>query len=108
MGNQQSKYMIFQEASLSQKLAHKIREYEDYAGSDQELSLKIARLKVLTEFGLIPIPSILLKFVFRLLDQERKAKFATSKDVNEITKMGLQMHKRELEFSGSAEGEEED
>ena len=41
------------------------------------------------------------KFVKDLLNEQRKAKFATSERVNEITKMGLQMPKAEDEFYGT-------
>jgi hypothetical protein len=46
-------------------------------------------------------PSIML--VLDLLDVTRKARFATSEKVNEITKMGLQMPKAEDVYFGDSD-----
>jgi len=43
------------------------------------------------------------KFIKDLLNEQRKATFATSEKVNEITKMGLQMPKAEDEFGGTGD-----
>lgn len=91
-----SKYQFYQESSLSQKLAHKDKDYTELAGSDPKTSLKIARLKVLARHKLIDLEEMSL--IMDLLNAERKARFATSEKVNEITKMGLQMPKAEDEF----------
>lgn len=98
-----SKYQFFQEASLSQKLAHKHKEYSEYAGSDQKTSLIIARLNILDEFGIIDLEEPNFKLMKALLNEKRKAMFATSEKVNEITKMGMQMPKAEDEFYGTGD-----
>jgi len=90
-----SKYQFFQEASLSQKLAARHEEYSEYAGSDPKTSLKIARLNILAEFKIIDLNDPTFKLMKALLNEKRKALFATSEKVNEITKMGLQMPKAE-------------
>lgn len=96
-----SKYQFIQEASLSQKLAHidekkaKRATYSEYAGTDPKTSLMIARLNVLAEFGIIDLEDPNIKLAKALLNEKRKAVFATSERVNEITKMGLQMPKSE-------------
>ena len=98
-----SKYEFYKEASLSQQLAHRHKEYGQYAGSDQKTSLMIARLNILSEFGMIDLEKPPYNLIKALLNEKRKALFATSEKVNEITKMGLQMPKAEDEFYGSAD-----
>ena len=101
MPQTRTKYQFYQEASLSQKLAHKMPEYSDYAGSDPEISLSLALLNILAKHKMIDLEEKGWKLVKDLLNEQRKAKFATSEKVNEITKMGLQMPKAEDEFYGS-------
>lgn len=101
MPRSKSKYQFYQEASLSQKLAHKMPEYSDYAGADTKLSDSIAVLNFCKEFGLLDPESDGFKMTKGLLNELRKARFATSEKVNEITKMGLQMPKAEDEFYGT-------
>ncbi len=96
-----SKYEFWKEASLSQQLAHRHNEYKDYAGTDPKISMSIANLNTLAEFGMIDLDAFIWRFTKALLNEQRKAKFATSEKVNEITKMGLQMPKAEDEFYGS-------
>ena len=91
----QSKYEFWKEASLSQKLADKIPIYQRLAGSDSELSDSIGVLLVLCEFGILNEKDPNTKLLLAILDVQRKARFATSDKVNEITKMGLQMPKGE-------------
>lgn len=86
-----TKYQFFQEASLSQKLAHKDPIYKHLAGSDREISKSIGFLLVMGEHGLIDLNDPSMKLMFAFLDVQRKAAFATSDKTNEITKMGLQM-----------------
>lgn len=90
-----SKYEFWKEASLSQKLADKIPIYQRLAGSDQELSDSIGILLILCEFKILNENDPNIKLLLALLDVQRKARFATSDKVNEITKMGLQMPKGE-------------
>ena len=96
-----SKYEFYKEASLSQQLAHRHPEYKDYAGADPDISLTLALLNVLDQHKMIDLKKGGWKFVKDLLNEQRKAKFATSERVNEITKMGLQMPKAEDEFYGT-------
>lgn len=88
-----SKYEFIQEASLSQKLANKDRDYVELAGSDPRISRTIQRLKVLAKHKLIKLEDF--ELILDLLNGDRKALFATSEKVNEITKMGLQMPRGE-------------
>ena len=96
-----SKYQFYQEASLSQKLAHRDPIYKKLAGSDPITSESIGFFMVLGDHGLIDLNDPNWKLVLDLLDMTRKARFATSEKVNEITKMGMQMPKAEDEFYGT-------
>jgi hypothetical protein len=95
-----SKYEFYRQSSLSQQLAHRHPEYKEYAGTDPEISLTLALMNTLHKHEKIDLEKGGWKFVRDLLNEQRKAKFATSERVNEITKMGLQMPKAEDEFYG--------
>ena len=101
MPQSRSKYEFYKEASLSQQLAYRMPEYSEYAGSDPDISKTIALLNHLHKHKLIDLKDPNWKFVKDLLNEQRKAIFATSPKVNEITKMGLQMPKAEDEFGGT-------
>jgi hypothetical protein len=88
-----SREEFIQQASLSQQLSHKHPEFQDYSGSDAKVSLTIAALKSFAHFGYIDVETPGLKLIMFLLNEQRKAIFATSEKVNEITKMGLMMPK---------------
>lgn len=88
-----SKYEFIQEASLSQKLANKDSDYVELAGANPKISRTIQRLKVLAKHKIINLKDFQL--ILDLLNGDRKALFATSEKVNEITKMGLQMPRGE-------------
>jgi hypothetical protein len=103
MPQSRSKYEFYKEASLSQQLAHKHPEYKEYAGSDPEISLTLALFNVLAKHKMIDLSDPNWKFIKDLLNEQRKATFATSEKVNEITKMGLQMPKAEDEFGGTGD-----
>ena len=103
MPQSRSKYEFYKESSLSQQLAHRHPEYSDYAGADTEISMSLAFLRHLHNQKMIDLKSKQWKFVYDLLNEQRKAKFATSEKVNEITKMGLQMPKAEDEFYGDTD-----
>ena len=93
MSQSRSKYEFWKEASLSQKLAHKIPIYQKLAGSDVQISDSIAVLSYINDpenFKKSPT-----EFMLGLLNVLRLSHFATSEKVNEITKMGLQMPKAE-------------
>jgi len=98
MPKSRSKYEFYQQSSLSQKLAHKDKDYIELAGADPETSLAIQNLKVMGEFGLIDLEQPAFQLILAFLNGRRKALFATSEKVNEITKMGMQMPKAEDEF----------
>ena len=106
MPDSRSKYEIYKEASLSQQLAHKHPEYSEYAGSDPKISLTLALFNVLSKHGKINLEEPGWKFVKDLLNEQRKAIFATSEKVNEITKMGLQMPRAEEHISEQPEGDD--
>ncbi len=108
MTRTRSKFEFFKEASLSQQLAHRHPEYKDYAGADPDISLTLALLNVLDRHKMIDLKKAGWKFVKDLLNEQRKAIFATSERVNEITKMGLQMPKAEDEFYGGKDGADTD
>lgn len=103
MTRSKSKYEFFKESSLSQKLAHKHPEYSDYAGTDPEISLTLALFNVLHAHKKIDLKEDNWRFIKDLLNEQRKALFATSERVNEITKMGLQLPKAEDEFYGTGD-----
>ena len=98
MTNTRSKFEFYQEASLSQQLAQRMPEYSDYAGSDPNLSMAIANLNVFIKQGYLNGESQGVKLLMALLHEQRKASFATSERVNEITKMGMQMPKSDIAF----------
>jgi len=101
MPQSRSKYEFYKEASLSQQLAHRMPEYSDYAGADQKISISLAIFNILAKHGMIDLNDPIWKFAKDILNEQRKAIFATSEKVNEITKMGLQMPKAEDEFYGT-------
>ena len=103
MPQSRSKYEFYKEASLSQKLAHRHPEYSDYAGSDKNISITLALFNILDKHKIIDLNDPNWRFMKDLLNEQRKAIFATSEKVNEITKMGLQMPKAEDEFGGTGD-----
>ena len=103
MPQSRSKYEFYKEASLSQQLAHRNPEYSDYAGADPDISMTLALLNHLDTHKMIDLDDPSWKFIKGLLNEQRKAIFATSPKVNEITKMGLQMPKAEDEFGGTGD-----
>ena len=97
MPQSRSKYQFYKEASLSQQLAHRMPEYSMYAGADANISLTLAVFNILEQHKKVDFTKPSLKFIRDLLNEQRKAIFATSERVNEITKMGLQMPRAEDE-----------
>ena len=93
MARSRTKYDTYQEASLSQKIAYRHREYAEYAGTDPKTSLAIAKLNVLGKFEYIDLEDPIVKLVKAMLNEKRKAYFATSERVNEITKLGFHLPK---------------
>lgn len=84
-----SDFEFRQEASLSQQLAAREPIYEQLAGTDPKISKKIARLTIFKKKGWIPEETADL--LLELLNEDRKAAFATSEQTDTITKLGLQM-----------------
>lgn len=103
MPQSRGKYQFWKESSLSQKLAHRHPEYQEYAGTDRKISDSIATLNILGQFGILDLEEPSIKFVKALLNEQRKSAFATSEKVNEITKMGLQMPKAEDVYFGDSD-----
>lgn len=93
MARTRTKYDTYQEASLSQKVAFRHPEFSEYAGTDPKTSLAIAKLNVLIKLKLIDPNDPMVKLVKATLNEKRKAYFATSERVNEITKLGFQLPK---------------
>lgn len=100
-----SKFEIYKDASLSQQLAKQCPEYSMYAGADPRTSLTIARLNVLIAAKILNPKDKGIQLIMDLLNEKRKALFATSDRVNEITKMGLQMPRgrSEVDFADEEE-----
>ena len=63
------------------------------------ISLTLALFNILSKHGKIDLEEPGWKFVKDLLNEQRKAIFATTEKVNEITKMGLQMPRAEEDVS---------
>ena len=98
-----NKNEFIQQAMLSQQLSAEMSEYADYAGSDTRVSLKLARLRILGKHGLIDMKDPEIELMWDLLNEDRKAIFATSEKTNEITKMGMQLPRSANEYDGSEE-----
>lgn len=95
-----SKEQFIQEASLSQKVAAYYPEYSDYAGSDPQISESIAILNFCAYFDLFDEEDQGFQMMKGLLNEIRKARFATSDRVNEITKLGFHLPKKEARYGG--------
>ena len=106
MSQSRSKEWFRQGASLGQKLGAQNKEFADYAGSDSKISLKLARLRILGQHKIINLEDSGLKLVWDLLNEERKALFATNESTNEITKMGLMMPKKDAIITDYGEDSE--
>lgn len=89
MSNKESKYYIYQQASLSQKVSHKDPQLRKLVGSDIQLSKKIANLLVLCQFGFLNPEDPSIKFLLALLDMQRKAIIAASEKTDILTKLGF-------------------
>jgi hypothetical protein len=94
-----SKDEFYKDASLSQQLAARFKEYEEYAGSDPQISETIAILNAFIKLKIISKKSKGVIILKTILNERRKAAFATSEHTNEITKMGLQMGRAEAIIS---------
>ena len=96
-----SKFEFYQESMMSQRLADKYPEFMDYAGADTETSVMLANFRVMHKFKMIDLESQGWNFIYALLNEQRKAKFATSEKVNEISKMGFMLPKgsKEVDFN---------
>lgn len=88
-----TKYHTYQQASLSQKVSFKTPILRKLAGSDQKISDSIAVISYLGDTGMMEKQDT--EFVLGLLDAIRLSHFATSKDTNEISKLGFMMPKED-------------
>ena len=91
MPQNRSKYEFQEQTTLSQQLASIYPEFAQYAGSDPQVSVALANLNVLIKFKILNGEDSGIKLMIAILNERRKALFATSERVNEITKMGMQM-----------------
>lgn len=96
---------------LSQELGAKDANLGKYAGSDREIGDSQALLNTMIAEGEIAadedgVPTDKdLKFYYRLLDEQRKARFATSDKTSELSKMGMQLPKEMRKASGAFDDE---
>ncbi len=88
-----SKAEFYQQSSLSQKLSHKDDKFRMLAGADRQISESIGFFLTLGDLGYVDLNDPSMELILALLDIQRKAAFATSEKVNEITKMGMMMPK---------------
>lgn len=91
MSENRSKYETFQFVALGSRLGQRDEIYQQLAGSDQETSLQIAILQVLGDEKILDLESPEMALTMKLLNAKRKALFATSEKVNEISKMSMQL-----------------
>jgi hypothetical protein len=94
-----SKFEFRSQASLSQQLAAKYPEFEEYAGSDPEISESLAIINAFIKLGFLKATNRAVIILKTILNERRKAAFGTSERTNEITKLGLQMGKQEAIIS---------
>jgi hypothetical protein len=76
---------------MSQELADRKPQLEDYAGTDPDTSMRIMFFETLSKHKKIDLTKGDLPLFMDLLRGRRDVLFATSDRINEITKMGLQM-----------------
>lgn len=100
-----SKYYIYQQASLSQKVGFDDPIFQKLAGSDQELSNTIGLMLILCKEKILDANDPSIKLMLALLDVQRKARFATSEKTNEITKLGFMLPKGSTEIDFNDESE---
>ena len=105
MMGKDSKFQIYQQASLSQKVSYDLPDFQELAGSDPETSMAIQNLKTLGKHNLIDLDQPEFKLVMDLLNGKRMALFATSEKTNEITKLGFMLPKGSsvVDFSDDTE-----
>ena len=105
MPQSRSKYQFYQESMMAQRVAHKMPEYSQYAGTDTRTSVTLSRLKIFVDEGIIDPKNPGIHLIRALLNEKRKAMFATSEKVNEITKLGFMLPKgtKEVDFTDDTE-----
>ena len=91
MVQNKNKYEFREQATLSQQLSSQYPEFAELAGSDPEISRSIALFRVFIKHGMMDGKDPTIMLLMDILNAKRKAAFATSERVNEITKMGMQM-----------------
>lgn len=98
-----SDFEVRQGALLAQILADSRSDYVELAGSDPKISRNIQRLKNAIKLGYITDEEEkrLAEEMLIFLDGDRMAAFATSDNLNDITKLGLQLPKKTREVKAS-------
>ena len=91
---------IFQDSLMGQRLAYDDSDFKELAGTDPKTSLKIQSLKDLISLGILDKEDPLVNMMLVLLNGRRKALFATSPQVNEISKMSMMLPKGVEAYSG--------
>jgi len=89
----QSKFVAYQQASLSQKVSHLNPLLKLLSGTDQDLSDSIAVISYISDPENRKLSST--DFVLGLLNVLRLSHLATSPTTNEITKLGFMLPKEE-------------
>lgn len=95
-----SKAEFQQESIMARQLSFSDQDFQELAGADPKTSLKIQSLKDLQTLGIIDKNDPLVKMMLVLLNGRRKALFATSERVNEISKMGMMLPRGVEVYSG--------
>jgi len=86
-----SKAEIFQDSMMASRLSNDDADFQELAGADPKTSIKIQALKDLVTLNLLDKDDPLVEIMLVLLNGRRKALFATSPQVNEISKMGMML-----------------
>jgi len=94
-----SKYEFREQASLSQQASDKEDRLKRYVGADTAISDKIADIDTLISEGLVSKNDPKIKYMQRYLDNRRLSRFATSERLNEISKLGFMLPKRDKVIS---------
>jgi len=91
MPRTRSKYEIYHESMMSQRVSDENPILKKLSGTDREISDSIAIFTYLGEKGLVAKED--LSFILGLLDVLRLSHLATSEKTNEITKLGFMLPK---------------
>jgi len=95
-----SKFEFYESSIMSQRLSYSDSDFKELAGSDPETSTAIQAIKDLITLKLIDGNNEGINIILTLLNGRRKALFATSERVNEISKMGMMLPKGDEVYRG--------